>query len=98
MTAEGAWENEEYTVRVRGKIREAVVFGTNLEMTREISTTLGEKCLRIHDRVENLSVDPSPLMVVYHTNPGFPVLGLWIETVHSEPQERRSRNRCGGGP
>ncbi len=74
VTAEGAWENEEYTVRVRGKIREAVVFGTNLEMTRKISTTLGEKCLRIHDRVENLSVDPSPLMVVYHTNPGFPVL------------------------
>ena len=74
VTAEGAWEDKEYTVKVRGKMRETVVFGTNLEMTREISTTLGEKCLRIHDRVENLSVDPSPLMVVYHTNPGFPVV------------------------
>ncbi len=74
VVADANWEDEAYVVRVRGKIREAVVFGTNLELTREISTVLGEKCLRIHDRIENLSVDPSPLMFVYHCNPGFPVL------------------------
>ena len=68
------WEGEQYVVRVHGKMREAVVFGTNLELTREISTVLGEKSLHIYDRIENLSVDPSPLMFVYHTNPGFPVL------------------------
>jgi hypothetical protein len=74
VVAASGWEGEEYRVRVRGEIREAVVFGTNLELTREISTVLGEKCLRIHDRIENLSVDRSPLMFVYHTNPGFPLL------------------------
>ena len=74
VTADCAWEDEDYVVRVRGKTRESVVFGTNLEITREISTVLGEKCFRIYDRIENLSVDPSPLMVVYHTNPGFPIL------------------------
>jgi hypothetical protein len=74
VVAESAWEGEEYVVRVRGRVREAVVFGTNLELTREISTVLGEKCLRIRDRIENLSVDRSPLMFVYHTNPGFPLL------------------------
>ena len=74
VVAECGWEGEDYVVRVRGKMREAVVFGTNLELTREISTVLGEKCLRIYDRIENLSVDRSPLMFVYHTNPGFPVL------------------------
>ncbi|NJN82129.1 MAG: aldose 1-epimerase family protein [Caldilineaceae bacterium] len=74
VVAETGWEGEEYVVRIRGKMREAVVFGTNLELTREISTVLGEKCIRIHDRIENLSVDPSPLMFVYHTNPGFPLL------------------------
>ena len=62
------------SIRIRGKIREAVVFGTNLELTREISTVLGEKRLRIHDRIENLSVDRSPFMFVYHCNPGFPLL------------------------
>ena len=74
VVAESGWEGEDYVVRVRGRIREAVVFGTNLELTREISTVLGEKCLRISDRIENLSVDRSPLMFVYHTNPGFPLL------------------------
>ena len=68
------WEGEQYVVRIHGKMREAVVFGTNLELTREISTVLGEKSIHIYDRIENLSVDPSPLMFVYHCNPGFPVL------------------------
>ena len=72
--AEGTWNGGDYTVQLSGKMREAEVFGTNLEMTRQIATTLGEKSIRIHDRVENLSVDPSPLMLVYHTNPGFPLL------------------------
>ncbi|MCZ6631945.1 MAG: aldose 1-epimerase family protein [bacterium] len=74
VVTDSGWEEENYVVRVRGKMREAVVFGTNLELSREISTVLGEKCLRIHDRIENLSVDRSPLMFVYHTNPGFPLL------------------------
>jgi hypothetical protein len=74
VAADANWENDDYVVRVRGKMREAVVFGTNLELTREITTVLGEKCLRIHDRIENLSVDASPLMFVYHCNPGFPML------------------------
>ncbi|MEM7032724.1 MAG: aldose 1-epimerase family protein [Chloroflexota bacterium] len=74
VLGEGNWEDDDYIIRVRGRIREAEVFATNLELTREISTVLGEKTIRIHDRIENLSVDPSPLMMVYHTNPGFPLL------------------------
>ena len=74
VVADGNWEDEDYVIRVRGKIREAEVFKTNLELTREISTVLGEKSLRIHDRIENLGVDRSPLMFVYHCNPGFPLL------------------------
>ena len=74
VVTNAGWEGEQYVVRVHGTMREAVVFGTNLELTREISTVLGEKSLHIYDRIENLSVDPSPLMFVYHTNPGFPVL------------------------
>jgi len=81
VNAEGSWEGEDYVVRVRGKVREAVVFGTNLELTREISTVLGEKSIQIHDRIENLSVDPSPLMIAYHTNPGFPVLDAGTRVV-----------------
>ena len=74
VVAGGAWEGEEYVVRASGKMREAIMFGCCLEMSREISTVLGEKSIRIHDRVENLGSDPSPLMIVYHTNPGWPLL------------------------
>ncbi|MCL4831763.1 MAG: aldose 1-epimerase family protein [Caldilineaceae bacterium] len=74
VAVENGWEGEEYITRIRGQMREALVFGTNLELRREIVTVLGEKRLRIHDRIENLGVDPSPLMFVYHTNPGFPLL------------------------
>ncbi|HIO09643.1 TPA: DUF4432 family protein [Candidatus Poribacteria bacterium] len=102
VATECNWEGEDYVVRVRGRMREAVVFGTNLELTREISTVLGEKCLRIHDQIENLSVDPSPLMFVYHTNPGFPLLDRgtrlvinsqqtteWLEDREVGPEEYR---------
>ncbi len=71
---DGHWDGDDYIVRVSGKIRESVVFGTNLELTREISTVLGQKSFHIHDRIHNQSVDRSPLMFVYHCNPGFPVL------------------------
>lgn len=74
VVTEGVWDGDDYTLKVRGRMRESVPFGANLEMSREITTTLGEKSIRIHDRVENLGVDPSPLMVVYHTNPGWPLL------------------------
>ena len=55
-------------------MREHIMFGHCLEMTREISMVLGEGRFHIHDRVENLGGDPSPLMVLYHTNPGWPLL------------------------
>lgn len=74
VAVDADWEGEDYVIRIRGKMREAVVFGTNLELKREISTVLGEKRLCIHDRIENHAVDRSPLMFVYHCNPGFPVL------------------------
>ncbi len=74
VVADSAWEGEDYVIRVRGKMRESIMFGGCLDMTREISTVLGEKSIRIHDRIENLGADPSPLMIVYHTNPGFPLL------------------------
>lgn len=74
VVAEANWEGEDYAIRIRGKMREAVVFGTFLELTREIRMNLGERRFTIRDRIENLGVDPSPLMFVYHCNPGFPLL------------------------
>lgn len=75
MAVEEGWHGDDYVVRVRGRMREAVVFGTDLELSREITMSLGEKRFTIRDTVENRSrLVTSPLMVVYHTNPGFPLV------------------------
>jgi hypothetical protein len=74
ISADGNWEGEDYVLRIRGRMREAVPFGINLELTRELSMKLGEKCFHIYDRIENLDVNKSPLMLAYHCNPGFPIL------------------------
>ena len=74
------WQGDDYALRIGGKMREAVVFGTNLELTREISTTLGEKCIRLSDRIENLSVDPSPLCMSTTATPDSP---SWMREVAS---------------
>ena len=74
VVAGGAWEGEQYIIRASGKMRETIMFGHCLEMSREVSTVLGEKSIHIHDRVENMGSEPTPLMVVYHTNPGWPLL------------------------
>ncbi len=74
VSAGGNWQGDQYRLRIAGTMREAVALGTTLELRREITTTLGERRISIHDSVENLGGLRSPLMLLYHTNPGFPLL------------------------
>ena len=72
--AGGAWERDDYVMWVQGKVREAVVFGENIEMTRRISAKLGESKIWIHDQVTNLGYQDTEHMILYHINAGFPVI------------------------
>ena len=72
--ADGAWEGDDYVMWAQGKMRESIVFGPNLEMTRRISAKLGETKFLIRDRVENLGYSSQPLMLLYHINGGFPAI------------------------
>lgn len=73
--AEG-WVEDDYSISLKGTMRETIVFGVNLELTRTITLKLGEKRFFINDRVENLNrIDSSPLVIVDHCNTGFPLLG-----------------------
>lgn len=71
---DGDWEGDDYVLTVQGKVREATVFGENLQLTRKIATKLGEKTLTIHDTVENLGAKRTEHMMLYHINIGFPVV------------------------
>ena len=69
------WENGRYRIRVSGILREASFFSENLECRRTLSTAMGEDGLVLQDRITNRGVRPAPLMVLYHINAGFPLLG-----------------------
>jgi hypothetical protein len=91
VSTDGAWEGDEYRFWVRGKVREASVFGDNLLLTREISARLGENRLTVRDAVQNVGFAPAEHMMLYHVNPGFPVVDAGSELI-SPTREARPRD------
>jgi len=68
------WKDGKYQLSVSGILREVSFFGENLELRRTISTAMGDNSITITDEVTNRGVRPSPLMILYHINAGFPLL------------------------
>ncbi|MCF7848184.1 MAG: aldose 1-epimerase family protein [Kiritimatiellales bacterium] len=69
------WVDGTYRLSVSGVMRECSLFGENLELRRTVSTALGDNSITISDQIINCGVRPSPLMILYHINAGFPLLG-----------------------
>ncbi len=69
------WEGDEFVIRLKGTMRESEAMCENLALTRRIETRLGARGLRVHDTIENRGFAPEPLMLLYHCNFGFPLLG-----------------------
>lgn len=74
VSAWGEWQGDDYLMTVRGKTREAVLYGDKLEKTRTIRAKLGEARIELEDKVENIGSKPAALMVLYHFNFGWPLL------------------------
>lgn len=74
VSAKGEWLGDDYEMSIRGMIEETKIFGEYLCLTREIRSRMGENQIHIKDKVENLGFDPSPHMMLYHFNFGFPLL------------------------
>ena len=68
------WRGDDYSLEISGRVRETRVFGENLILNRTIATSLGARSLHIRDRIENVGFRPSPLMMLYHINIGWPVI------------------------
>jgi hypothetical protein len=92
--ADAGWDGDRYRLWVRGKVSEAEALGTNLVLTREISTELGASHLTIRDRVENRTFARAEHMMLYHFNIGFPLLSanaqLLVDTERVEPRDADS--------
>lgn len=63
-----------HVLEVRGTVREAHLFGPNVELRRVVRTYLDRPVIEIEDEVENLGYEPADHMIVYHFNFGFPLV------------------------
>jgi hypothetical protein len=84
------WEGDEYAIEIRGRVREASVFGENVRLTRRIRTSLGRAGFTLEDEVENLGHEPAPHMLLYHVNAGFPVVGPEAELLSASSEVKGS--------
>lgn len=74
LSSDAYWDGDEYKMVVKGEMREAALFGENMVLRREISTTYGSKTLTVTDEFENEGYREEPLMLLYHINMGYPFL------------------------
>ncbi len=81
LALDARWVDDDYLLEARGRMKEAVVFGANLELFRTIHAKLGERRLYIHDIVTNLGHQRQPLMILYHFNIGWPIVSEDSELV-----------------
>lgn len=88
VSADGEWRGDEYEMWVEGRVRQATLLGENLELRRRISTSLGATSLSIHDHVTNHGRRPEVMSILYHFNPGYPILDEGSQ-LHARSRSRR---------
>jgi len=75
------WRGQDYVLSITGTMRETVVFGENLTLTRTVSTKLGERRFWIDDVVTNEGFKTTKFMLLYHCNIGWPAVDAGSEII-----------------
>ena len=90
-----AWSEDgsAYKLRVSGTLRHSRVFGEKLVCTREISTALGDDSITVRDTIENQGSTPSPFMLLYHINLGWPLIDDGV-TLHAPEHRITPQTEC----
>ncbi len=73
------WDGDDCTLWAEGEVLQASQFGEHLLLRRRIEARAGASNFTIHDEVENVGWDPTPHMLLYHINIGFPVVDQGAE-------------------
>ena len=73
-------------------MKQSKVFGPSLELRRTISGKIGEPVIRIKDVVTNYGNTPTPHMVLYHCNFGWPLIDEGTDIVYKGRCESRGMN------
>ena len=67
-------EDGRLLAEVTGEMRETDVFGSDLLLRRRITMPMGETVVHVRDEVVNQGYERAGLMLLYHCNPGYPVV------------------------
>ena len=86
------WHGDDCNFWAQGRMQEGRFFGSNLTLTRRISTSLGSNRLQIRDVIRNNAFEPAPMMILYHFNCGFPLLCEEAEVICNSEMTPRDAN------
>jgi hypothetical protein len=75
------WDEDGCTLYAEGEVVQAAVFGEQLLLRRRVEARVGESRISIRDEVVNVGHDPTPHMLLYHVNVGWPVVDARAELV-----------------
>ena len=94
------WEGDRCILYAEGRIRQATVFGENLELKRRIEIEVGSDRICFYDQVSNLGFAPTPHVYLWHINMGWPLLddGAEVWGLDADPvwQMRPTEDQDGG--
>lgn len=88
---------DEKAIRLRATVDPSSLFGEKLKLYREIVCPLERNCFEIIDTVRNEGDRPSPLMILYHMNMGYPLLDENAELTIPSDQVRARDARAQEG-
>ena len=74
-----SWDGDECVLWAEGEVRQAAVFAENLLLRRRIETQVGSSTIVVRDEVVNEGFHPTPHMLLYHINLGWPLLAPGAE-------------------
>lgn len=87
----GTEQNGKIRLYAQGKMSEAVLQGIHLTLRREIETNYLRPGFTIADTITNEGYKEEPVLLVYHTNFGWPLLDEDTRVVIPSEVERRER-------
>ena len=67
------WETDSEII-VQAEVRDAVIFGNKLVLSRKFVCSKEENTLTIEDTIKNEGINKTPCMILYHFNMGYPLL------------------------
>ena len=89
------WKSDDDAISIRAVMREGRIFAHKLILERTISCSRKENMFTITDTVTNCGDKPSPVMMLYHNNIGYPLLDehaeIYIPSYDITPADEHSR-------